>query len=435
MSKPRRIKRWLESATNLRKALYRFALGIILLIAGIALSSNFLLLPFLTWVDYWVTKLFALFLSAESIPTAKHFGGGALLMLGGYIVFVGAKQTFHDLMILLDPNYKGKFLGTFMRRQALSAGPSIVAIGGGTGLSTLLRGLRTKTSRITAIVTVTDDGGSSGRLVSDKKILPPGDIRNCLVALADAEKQISDLFQHRFEGESGSLSGHSTGNLLIAAMVDITGDFDSAIQEISRVLAIRGRVLPATLSHVKLRAQMEDGSEICGETKIVNSRLRVRRIFLEPSNAEPFPEVFKAIADADIIVIGPGSVYTSVIPPLLVPGIADALSKSDAMKVYVCNVMTQPGESDQFTASDHVHAIEANVGKRVFDYVMTNKARPSEYLLNRYSEFGQEFVEPDTDRIRAMGLKSIAANLISESDVVRHDPIRIADSIMRAAEQ
>lgn len=313
------------------------------------------------------------------------------------------------------------------------AGPAVVAIGGGTGLSTLLRGIKQKTNRITSIVTVTDDGGSSGRLVADKKILPPGDIRNCLVALADAEKAMTDLFQHRFEGASGSLSGHSMGNLLIAAMVDLTGDFEKAITEISKVLAIRGRVLPATLQTVRLRAEMVDGSELCGETQIVNSPLQIRRVHLDPQDAQPLEEAIEAIAAADIIVIGPGSVFTSVIPPLLVPGVAEAVAESDAVKVYVCNVMTQPGESDRFTASDHVHAIEANVGRRVFDYVLLNKAMPSQHLLERYSQSGQEFVEPDADRIRAMGLKPILANLISETDLVRHDPMRVADSILRLA--
>ncbi|MCH8274068.1 MAG: YvcK family protein [Armatimonadetes bacterium] len=336
-------------------------------------------------------------------------------------------------MRILNPGYEGRIVGTFLKRQVLSAGPNVVAVGGGTGLSTLLRGLKHKTSRITAVVTVTDEGGSSGRLREDKKILPPGDIRNCLVALADAEKAMTDLFQHRFEGASGSLSGHSTGNLLIAAMVDITGDFDKAVQEISHVLAIRGRVLPATLESVRLRAEMEDGSEICGEPNIVSSGLRIRRIFLDPADAAPLPEVLMAIAEADVIAIGPGSIFTSVIPPLLVPGVAQAIAESNAVKVYICNVMTQPGESDEFTASDHVHAFEANVGTRVFDHVLLNKAIPGEYLLKKYAGFGQEFVEPDTDRIRGMGLRPVAANLISETDLVRHDPMRIADSVIRIA--
>jgi len=318
-----------------------------------------------------------------------------------------------------------------LRHQALAAGPDIVAIGGGTGLSTLLRGLKHQTNRITAVVTVTDDGGSSGRLVHDKKILPPGDIRNCLVALADAEKSMTDLFQHRFEGASGTLSGHSTGNLLIAAMVDISGDFDKAVREVSRVLAIQGRVIPATLDTVKLRAEMKDGSVLLGESRIVNSKIGIARIHLEPADCKPVNDALNALREADVIAIGPGSIYTSVMPPLLVPGFADAIAESKAIKVYVCNVMTQLGESDNFTAADHVQAIEDNVGRKIFDYVLVNKAQPSELSLERYHEVGQNVVVADTERIKAMGYKPVAANLISESDVVRHDPNRVSEAIAR----
>jgi uncharacterized cofD-like protein len=178
---------------------------------------------------------------------------------------------------------------------------------------------------------------------------------------------------------------------------------------------------------------MEDGTFLCGETQIVNSRLRVRRIFLEPEDVTPLGEVLQAISEADTIVIGPGSVYTSLIPPLLVPGIADAIARCDAARIYVCNVMTQPGETESFTASDHVRAIETNVGKRVFDTVLINKARPGQYLLDRYAKVGQDFIEPDADRVRAMGLRAVSANLISETDLVRHDPMRIADAIIRIA--
>lgn len=431
MKRPHKIKRWLSSAAAFRRALYTVLAGVAMFLVGVALSFDLLLKPILAGIGNLVNGLLSVFVEASQVPVAKHNLSGALLILGGYVVFVGLKNLMREIMRTLNPNYQGKIVGTILKLHALSAGPSVVAIGGGTGLSTLLRGLKQRTNRITAVVTVTDDGGSSGKLIEDKGILPPGDIRNCLVALADAEKTMTDLFQHRFEGASGSLSGHSTGNLLIAAMVDLTGDFDKAVEEIGKVLAIRGKALPATLESVRLRAEMEDGSILCGETAIAQSRLRVRRIYLDPPNVQAYAPVLDAIAEADIIVVGPGSVFTSVIPPLLVPGIAEAIADSPATKVYVCNVMTQPGESDQFSASDHVHAIEANVKRRVFDYVLINKAMPTQYLLKRYAEVGQEFVEPDSDRIRAMGLRPVAGNLISETDVVRHDPLRIADAIMR----
>lgn len=433
MKRPRRIKRLFDLAGPLRRASVIACVGILLLLCGVALSYETLVAPVIGWFDDVASQLLSTFVSQSELPLARYYLGGAFLALGVYITYLGVRNLLRIFLRIVNPTYEGRMMSVFLRRQVLAAGPNIVAIGGGTGLSNLLRGLKDKTGRITAIVTVTDDGGSSGRLVSEKKILPPGDIRNCLVALADAEKAMTDLFQHRFEGASGNLSGHSTGNLLIAAMVDITGDFDSAIQQISKVLAIRGRVIPSTLEPVKLRALMEDGSEICGETNIVQSKLRIRRVFLDPEDIAPLPDALNAISEADIVVLGPGSIYTSVIPPLLVPGISEALSESNAVKVYVCNVMTQPGESDEFTASDHVHAIEANVGKRAFDCVLLNKATPSQIILERYAEYGQQFVVPDSDRIRAMGIRPILANLISESDVVRHDPMRLAESIIRIA--
>lgn len=432
MKGSRSFKRVIVSAAKLRRSALLVIGGLLILLVGLSLSYKQLLAPMFESFSAGFVSILEAFFADNQVPMARHFLSGALMLLGAYLMWVGAKASLRQLIRAANPSWDGR-LNSFMRQRMLAAGPNVVVIGGGTGLSTVLRGLKHRTSRITAIVTVSDDGGSSGRLATEKGILPPGDIRNCLVALADAEKAMTDLFQHRFERASGSLSGHSTGNLLIAAMVDLTGDFDHAIQEISKVLAIRGRVLPATLNTVRLRAEMEDGSEISGETKIVASRLRVRRIFLDPPEVEPLSDALQAIADADVIVLGPGSIYTSVIPPLLVSGIADAVASSQASKVYVCNVMTQPGESDLFTASDHVHAIEANVGRRVCDFVLVNKAMPSQYLLKRYAEVGQEFVEPDADRIRAMGLRTIAANLISESDVVRHDPMRLADAIVRLA--
>ena len=431
MIDPRRLQRVVKTSAPLRRSLLTFILGALLLLVGVALSFRLLLMPFISLVEEGITGALSQFISEDGLPTARHMVSGIFLVLGVYFVYVAIRNVLREITRILNPGHEGRIVDQVLRHQALAAGPDIVAIGGGTGLSTLLRGLKRQTNRITAIVTVTDDGGSSGRLITDKKILPPGDIRNCLVALADAEKSMTDLFQHRFEGASGTLSGHSTGNLLIAAMVDISGDFDKAVREISRVLAIQGRVIPATLDTVKLRAEMKDGSVIAGETRIVNSKIGIDRIHLEPPDTKPVEHALAALRNADIIVIGPGSIYTSVIPPLLVPGLADAISESKALKVYVCNVMTQPGESDNFTAADHVGAIERNVGRRIFDYVLINKAEPTEKSLERYHEVGQEMVVPDSDRIKSLGYKPIAANLISESDVVRHDPHRIAEAIAR----
>jgi uncharacterized cofD-like protein len=272
--------------------------------------------------------------------------------------------------------------------------------------------------------------------MKEKGMIPPGDIRNCLVALADAERAMTDLFQHRFKSDSGNLSGHSIGNLLMAALTDMAGgDFEKAIEKASAVLNIRGNVVPSTFAHVSLRAVLDDGREVCGETKIVESARRIRRIFLEPEEVEAYEAAVIAIENADLILMGPGSVYTSVIPNLLVGGIAGALFASDSKRVYICNVMTQAGESDQFTASEHVTAIHSNLDRKLFDHVMVNTGVPSQVLLEKYRDQGQHVVEPDIDRIKAMGYKVIGGNFMSETDVVRHDPMKVAARLMSLVEK
>lgn len=405
--------------------------GLLTFGVGFVLSFKLVLLPLIQQTSGLWNRQMRVFVAAENLDNANHLLGGALLIVGFYCTFSGARGVFRRLMETLNPNLKSGAVNQYVRRQQLAQGPKIVAIGGGTGLSTLLRGLKQHSSNITAIVTVTDDGGSSGRLVQEMGIIPPGDIRNCLVALADAEKRMTDLFQHRFATSSGTLSGHSIGNLLIAALIEQSGgDFEKALEAASEVLAIRGRVIPSTLDRVRLRAFMEDGSEVCGETNIVQSLLKVCRVFLDPQHAEPHPEALSAIADADLIVVGPGSVYTSLIPNLLVPRIAESIHQARAVKAFVCNVMTQPGESVAYTAADHVVAVQANVDEKVCDCVLVNTGIPSEVALERYRESGQHLVEADIDRIRTMGLKVVAGDYMSESDVVRHDPLRVARRLM-----
>ena len=367
---------------------------------------------------------------ADQSDLAIHWVGAALLLFGVALVLLAIRLAFIHVIETVNPSMKGGRVDVYVRRQQLASGPHIVALGGGTGLSTLLRGWKQHSSNITAIVTVTDDGGSSGRLIQDKGMIPPGDIRNCLVALADAEKAMTDLFQHRFK-DSGSLSGHAMGNLLIAALVDqAQGDFERAINIASEVLAIRGQVMPSTLDHVGLKALLEGGLEIRGETEIVAAGRRIKELRLSPDNVQPYLPSLDAIADADLICVGPGSVYTSVIPNLLIPGVAAAMRDSRALKVYICNVMTQPGESDSFSASEHVGAILAQVKEKVFDYVVVNTGVPSQDALEKYRTVGQNLVDPDIDRIRAMGLKVISGNFMSESDFVRHDPVKVVSRLM-----
>jgi uncharacterized cofD-like protein len=417
---------------GLSKAIAILLLGVVCFVLGSALSFKEAIAPLLDSVRGAAQHLLKWLFPVGDLDIPTHFLGGVLLMTSMLLLFLGLRAGLQRLVETIDPDFKANVGDIYIRRQRLAQGPHIVAIGGGTGLSTLLRGLKQHTSNITAIVTVTDDGGSSGRLKQEKGMIPPGDIRNCLVALADAEKSMTDLFQHRFKKDSGSLSGHAMGNLLIAALVDqAAGDFEKAIEIASDVLNIRGRVVPSTLDTVSLRAILGDGSEICGETAIVEAGKGIRRIFLEPATVSPNPAIIEAIKDADLICIGPGSVYTSVIPNFLIPGVAQAVREASCPKVYVCNVMTQKGESDSFTASEHVTAVQVNVQSRIFDYVMVNTGIPSEAALEKYRDSGQFYVEADYDRIRAMGFKTITGNFMNEGDVVRHDPMRLAARLVK----
>lgn len=428
----KRLLRMIAPTAGFRKATVGFLAGLAAFLIGAALSFKLLISPVLEWLQRASQAVLGTFVPVDGLDVATHWLGGAFLALGIYLLFVSVRAAIRQVTGTLDPRFRGGMVDSYVRRQQLAHGPRIVALGGGTGLSTLLRGLKQHSSNVTAIVTVTDDGGSSGRLVSEKGMIPPGDIRNCLVALADAEKSMTDLFQHRFKNDSGSLSGHSMGNLLIAALVDQAhGDFEQAVERASDVLAIRGRVVPATLAHVRLRAQMEDGSEVCGETQIAQIGSKIRQIHLDPADVAAHSGAIEAILEADLICIGPGSVYTSVIPNLLVPGVADAIRESSAVKAYICNVMTQPGESDSFSACEHVVALQTNVVKRVFDVVVVNTGVPSPAATEKYRESGQFLVDPDIDRIRAMGFRVVASNLMSETDFVRHDPMRIAALLMR----
>ena len=355
------------------------------------------------------------------------------IIIGVALIFVGIRQWL--LAILRASAVRGvndRIVDTLYDMR-LRNGYKIVAIGGGTGLSTLLRGLKRKTMNLTAVVTVSDDGGSSGRLQKELGVLPPGDVRNCLVALADDEAMVTDLFRYRFhEGEG--LTGHSFGNLFLAAMTGITGNFDKAIKESSRVLNIKGRVLPSTLGIVRLCARLADGSVVEGESVISKSGQPIRQVFFDPPYAAPLAEALTAIREADAIVLGPGSLYTSILPNFLVDRIAREVAASSAVKMYVCNVMTQPGETDNMTAADHVEALLANAGARVCDHVIVNDRPPSK-LLHAYAEEGQVPVEPDTDRIRAMGLTTIHADVISETATVRHDPEKLAQTVMGAIDR
>jgi uncharacterized cofD-like protein len=322
------------------------------------------------------------------------------------------------------------------RKTARKSGVRIVAIGGGTGLSTLLRGLKHYVARrradlpkfpisdLAAVVTVTDDGGSSGRLRRDYAVLPPGDIRNCLVALSKDEALLGRLFQYRFESGRG-LSGHSFGNLFLTALSHVTGDFAEAVRLSAQVLAIRGRIFPSTIENVSLKAVMEDGSVVCGETRIAKSKKIVRRLELVPRHARPLPEVLEAITKADVIILGPGSLYSSVIPNLLVEGVSEAIAESGAARIYIANLMTQPGETQGLSLADHIRSIFHHAGHKIIDWVIVNRQPVSEAVARRYHLSGAEPLSAEASELQRMGLRCVFDDLLAEHGVVRHDSERL----------
>ena len=328
----------------------------------------------------------------------------------------------------------------------------VVAIGGGTGLSTLLRGLKKYAphtpgietakkplppelpviSDLTAVVTVTDDGGSSGRLRKEFNILPPGDIRNCLVALSEDEALLSRIFQYRFE-TGGGLEGHNFGNLFVTALTAVTGDFAEAVRESSKILATRGTIFPATVSNVQLEALMSDGSTVFGETNITASQSRIVRLRMVPENAQPLAETLEAIAKADMITMGPGSLFTSLVPNLLVRGIPEAIAASRAVKVYICNLMTQANESLGLTAADHIRKLYEHAGAPIFDYALVNTAPISENLQAKYALEGASRIVVDRDAIESLGVRCVTGDFVGEGMVVRHATDRVATELLKLA--
>ncbi len=337
-------------------------------------------------------------------------------------------------------------LGSSSAHQNSGRGLRVVAIGGGTGLSTLLKGLKYYTvapgepppdgmfiSELTGVVTVSDDGGSSGRLRRELNILPPGDIRSCLVAVSEDSNLISQLFQYRFTS-AGDLEGHSFGNLFLAALTAVTGDFAEAVKRASEILATRGRILPATSSNVQLQATMNDGSIVSGETSITASEKRIVELHMVPPDAEPLPQTLLALAEADIITIGPGSLFTSLVPNLLVRGIPEAIAKSRALKVFICNLMTEANESLNMTASAHIQAIYQHAKRPIFDHALVNSVPVSAHMKAQYAEELAHQVECDQAAIEALGVHCVAGDFVEENHFARHATDRLCQQLMRLAE-
>ncbi|MDD4766363.1 MAG: YvcK family protein [Desulfotomaculaceae bacterium] len=413
--------KWLYPGMKVKRWLFLALAGLLLATLGVDLLMKGRLLG-----DFAHS-----FHQLESVLLGDEYSklAGIIIVISGLGIMVfGILRAFHSVAGALAPGEEGRMADIIYARRSLRRGPKIVVIGGGTGLSVLLRGLKKYTSNLTAIVTVADDGGSSGRLRGELGILPPGDIRNCLVALADKEPLMEDLLQYRFS--SGVLAGHSMGNLLLAALTDMTGRFDLAVRGLSKVLAIRGQVLPATLSDVTLYAELTDGRVVKGESQIPLSNGTIKRIYLKPSRCLPLAGALAAIAEADAVVLGPGSLYTSIIPNLLVKGMPEALARTPATKICVCNVMTQPGETGGFTASSHLQAIISHTGK-LLDYAVLNTGQVPFKLRARYRQEGAEPVTADVSEIKKLGIKVVSEDLIHKTDVVRHHPDKLARVILK----
>lgn len=418
--------KWLYPGMNLKRWFLLFSVGVLMGSVGLAVIFNY---KYIGILEEEVFKL-AYRLTGQYAYTASVLLGIFTIVLGLILMWLAVRQIIKSIISVLVPEGSDKLLELIYEKRKLGRGPNIVVVGGGTGLSVLLRGLKQYTSNVTAIVAVADDGGSSGRIREEFGIIPPGDLRNCLVALADTEPLMEKLFQHRFGGKGG-LKGHSFGNLFIAAMCEILGDFEQAIKASSKVLAVRGQVIPSTLQIIRLFAEFEDGTCTQGEATIPKVGKPIKRVYIEPQDPEPPSDAVEALLEADAIVLGPGSLYTSVLPNLLVKGIAEAIRKSDAIKIYVCNVMTQHGETAGFSAADHVGVILEHAGAGVMEHCIVNTQTVPMTSYNKYAEENAFPVVPDTVAIEKMGINVVRERMISETDLVRHDPQKLSRAIIK----
>ena len=410
---------WLIPGLNVKRWLFLIFLGSVFIILGFMIILD--IRPIYTTME--LIRKAALILPSNILAII-------FILIGGIIFFKGWKKTTLSIIDMDSSKGNNSLLERLYRRSKLNKGAKIVAIGGGTGLSMLLKGIKKYTNNITAVVTVGDDGGSPGRLREELGILPPGDIRNCIAALADDENLITELFQYRFKNGEG-LEGHSFGNLFLTALCAITGNMVKAVKESSNVLNIRGVVLPATLDDMKLAAEFTDGTIVNGESNIPEVHKKIKRLFTEPAVCRALPEVIAAIQNADLIILGPGSLYTSVIPNLLVSGVVDAITESTAKKIYVCNIMTQPGETDDYTVASHVNALISHAkGRRIVDAVLVNDSLP-ENISEGYAKSGSIPVKLDIENLIPTGVTVVSQKLIEENKqgLVRHSSHRVARAV------
>ena len=420
MRRPR-LPRWLYPGMHLKRWLLLAFVGIAVLGLGAAIFL----------VDLYRTA------AADEIPIVYYLSGAwldrtvrAAVVAGAGIVLtlIGVWGLMRSVVSPFVTRGDSVMEVLYTKRY-LARGPRIVAIGGGTGLSTLLRGLKGYSANITAVVAVADDGGSSGRLRQQLGIVPPGDIRNCIAALADAEPLMTQLMQYRFPAGSG-LDDHAFGNLFIAAMTAVTGDFEEAVRESNRVLAVRGQVLPATSVPLNLSAVLASGRQLHGQVAISHADEPIEQVFIEPSDVRANPEALERILEADMVVIGPGSLFSSVLPNLLISDIRDAIAASNGMRVYVCNVATQPGETDDYTAAAHLKTLFEHVGE-IFDYVLINHSRSA----RRPEGWLGQAVEVDVRRLEELPVVIVEEDLIDAANAHRHDPAKLATALMRLQQE
>ena len=408
-----RIRDWLKPGIKVKRWLAFGVFGVLLIAFGFTELVTHRLYDF-----YY--KVFYIFLN----------------LTGLFVLYVSVTETMKSVIALINKGYlkvsldSEKIESLIYEKRLLVKGPKIVVIGGGTGLSTMLRGLKYYTSNITAIVTVGDDGGGSGDLREDLGMLPPGDIRNCILALADTEPLMEDLLQYRFK--DGRLKNQSFGNLFLAAMAGISDNFEEAVQKMSSVLAVTGKVIPVTLDNMQLIAKLQNGNIVEGESQIpeeaIKQNSRIDELRIKPENAKPLKEALDALKEADAIVMGPGSLYTSITSNLLVKDISKAVRKSNAIKIYISNIMTQPGETTGFKVSDHLKVLRKYGGKDIVDYAIVNTGEITEELKEKYNQEGAELVKLDEEDIKSMGIKIVGENLVKiQNGTVKHDSDKLAE--------
>lgn len=414
--------KWLYPGLGIKRWLAMGVVGFIMVSVGMAIISN---MPILGIVEQ---KIQALVISL--FGDTQFWGGFCIFILGIFSLVISFRQVIRAFIKAIFPEFARSQVRPIYQEKILRRGPKIVVLGGGTGLSVLLRGLKNFTSNITAIVSVADDGGSSGRLRDQLGMLPPGDVRNCMIALADKEALMEKILNYRFKN-GDELAGHNLGNLFLAALSDMYGNFEDAVRQMSKVLAIRGKVIPSTLEHVILRAELIDGTSITGESNIAKAQAPISKVTIEPGEVVPLDEALEAISEADAIILGPGSLYTSVIPNLLVSGIPEAIKNSNAIKIYACNVMTQPNETLNYTAADHLEAIYRHGGYGLVEYIIINDQPISDRdLLEKYILDGAEQVEIDRPRLIGLGVNVLAYPLLDEGQLIRHKSYSLAKVII-----